>query len=126
MPPHPVLVVPTNIFVGQPGQAAGTTNAPSLQTWTLDTKGKFVRLGSFTLAMPASVLTSFPGMLAVQETDNTLDLLEDSIPWTLRHIGGGKPNGCWWFDLSHADGNSNRGLWLPLGAYGVVNIPVVK
>ena len=32
--------------------------------------------------------------------------------------------GCWWVTLDHADGDVTRGLWAPLGAYGVVHIPV--
>ena len=101
-------------------------SSPSLETWTLLPTGKFVRLGSFSLGMEANTLANFSVMLAVQETGNTLDLLDDTLPGSLRSIGGGKPNGCWWFDLSHADGNSNQGLWLPLGAYGVVQIPIAR
>ena len=39
-------------------------------------------------------------------------------------LGGGAPDGCLWYDLSFADGALNRGVWLPLGLYGVEVIPV--
>jgi hypothetical protein len=74
--------------------------------------------------MPASTLGAFPQLLAAQETDGTVVLFDPTNPAALRSVGPGKAAGCFWFDLSQADGTAGRGLWIPLGAYGVATIPV--
>jgi len=119
--PHPVLVVDTNVFFGRPGYSYTSTNIVDhqLETWTLLPKGTFSKLGSVTLANPASALLGLGSLLAKQETDNSVDLFDDSSPAVLKLVGLGQPSGCLWFDLNQADGNVNRGLWIPLGAYGV-------
>ena len=123
--PHPVLVVETNVFIGRSGTNWWSTNASRsyLETWTLADAGRFTQLGSATLAMPASTLAGFNGLLAAQETDNNVVLFDHADPTALRVVGQGKPSGCVWFDLSHADGALGRGLWIPLGAFGVATIP---
>jgi len=70
------------------------------------------------------VLADIGGLLAVHETDNTVDLFVIGNATALTLVGRGQPAGCWWFDLNHADGEMSRGLWIPLGAYGVVTVPV--
>jgi hypothetical protein len=39
-------------------------------------------------------------------------------------LGSATPDGCLWYDLTFADGALNRGVWLPLGLYGVDVIPI--
>ncbi len=125
--PHPVLVDETNVFIGRSGTNWWSTDAsPSyLETWILSDAGHFTQLGSATLAMPASTLAEFSGLLAAQETDNNVALFDHADPAALRVVGQGKPSGCSWFDLSHADGALGRGLWIPLGAFGVATIPAL-
>ena len=41
----------------------------------------------------------------------------------LRQVGQSRLSGCYSADLAHADGELGRGLWLPLGAYGVSFAP---
>ena len=41
----------------------------------------------------------------------------------LRQTGRSQPAGCLWFDLNRADGALGRGLWIPLGVYGVAKVP---
>ena len=53
-----------------------------------------------------------------------VELFDRSEPGALRLIGEGRPSGCAWFDLNQADGAAGRGLWLPLGIYGVGKIDV--
>ena len=62
------------------------------------------------------------GLLACQETDNSLDLFDDSSPADLSLLKHDQPSSCLWYDLNSADGALNRGLWLPLGAYGVKEV----
>ncbi len=82
----------------------------------------FSKSGSLTLANPANALLGLASLLAAQESDNSLDLFDASAPVALKLIGSGQPPGCLWFDLNQADGTVNRGLWIPLGVYGVGQI----
>jgi hypothetical protein len=122
--PHPVLVLDTNVFLGQPGYSSTTTNvtAPRLETWTLSGSGTFALNGSVELSQPASTLSERAGLLATQETDSSVDLFDDSAPGALSRVGHAGPSGCLWFNLDQADGSLGQGLWIPLGVYGVKEI----
>lgn len=140
--PRPLLVSGANIFLGRannPGYgpiigpvipladgtgsgAAGDT-LPALETWYLSDAGKFQRSGSVTLTTSASTLAVFGTLLAVQQNDSSVTLFDASDGAALRRVGGSQPGGCLWFDLNRADGALGRGLWLPLGSYGVAKIP---
>lgn len=142
--PRPILVSDANILLGRAGGpgygpvagpvipladatlgGSGADDAqPALETWRLSDAGKLQRSGSVALDASASTLAAFGALLAVQHTDNSVTLFDASNGAALRRIGGDGPGGCLWFDLNHADGALGRGLWLPLGAYGVATIPV--
>ena len=65
------------------------------------------------------------GLVAVADSTSMVDLLDATDPARLRLVGSGKSPLCWWWpDLEHADGNSSDGLWVPLGTYGVMHVPV--
>jgi hypothetical protein len=142
--PRPLLVSDANIFLGRAGSSAynpmgpvlpladatlggagsGSDDAvPGLETWRLSAAGKLRRTGSVTLNTSASTLAAFGSLLAVQHTDNSLTLFDASDSAALRRVGGDQPEGCLWYDLDRADGLLGRGLWLPLGSYGVTKIP---
>jgi hypothetical protein len=123
--PHPVLVVNTNVLLGHPGYNYVTTNlvAHRLEKWTLPDTGKFTLLDSATLNAPANDLLDRNGLLAVQETDGSLALFDDTQPGLASQVGQGSAPGCLWFDLSQSDGALGRGLWFPLGVYGVGMVP---
>lgn len=123
--PHPVLVAGPDIFIGWPdyGTNAPATAAHSLQTWRVSMTGKLVRTGRAELRNPANVLAHFGELLAVQQTDNELALFDAVDGANLTPVGGGRPGGCQWADLTHADGARGRGVWVPLGAYGVASVP---
>jgi hypothetical protein len=126
--PHPVQVVETNIFIGCPGYNYTDTNvvAHVLEAWTLPGSGKFTLLGSAKLNMPASNLITGGGLLALQETDSSVDLFDIQSPANLLPIGRGRPPGCLWFNLDRSDGALTRGLWVPLGMYGADHIPLAR
>jgi len=123
--PMSVLAADTNLFIGRPGDSS-TTNVPAawLDTWTLPDSGKFTLLGSALLNAPASALLERGGLLAVQETDLSIQLFDPSVPAALLPIGQGSPTPCFYFDLDQADAALDRGLWLPLGMYGVGRVPL--
>jgi hypothetical protein len=121
-----VRVLESNVFVGRPGgDWVGATNdvSSALETWHLSDAGRWARSGSVTLTMPVQSLVNFGPLLAAQTWDNIVTLFDATDGTALRQVGQGRPSGCLWFDLTHADGELGRGLWLPLGAYGVATVP---
>jgi hypothetical protein len=124
--PHPVLVLGTNVLVADPGDyAASNALAPTLATWAVSGAGKFVRLGSVSLASPVSDLTSFGDLVATANSDSTVDLFDATDPEALQSVGAGMPPLCWWWpNLRQGDGGLTTGLWLPLGPYGASLVPL--
>jgi hypothetical protein len=122
--PHPVLVLSTNVLVGNPGDNNPTNMvAPTLETWTVLNTGKYGRLATLTAAAPVSDLNSFPGLVVATDSASSVDLFDATDPAGLRVAGSGKLPLCWWWpDLAHSDGNLSTGFWIPLGPYGVTHI----
>ena len=115
----PVLVRDVTIFVGR--SAPDTNSTPQLETWTLADTGKFAKLCGLTLSLPAQNLAAF-GDLLVTQNNNYLQLFSAGDPSRLTLIGAGGPAGCVGYNLEDADGSAARGLWLPLGMYGVQHV----
>lgn len=123
--PHPVLVVGTNVLIGWPQDSASPAcRLPAIRTWTVSTQGRWVELGCHSVASAVSALAQFTDLLAAQCTDSTVALFDLRDPAALRWLTGAKPTACVGVDLANADGALGRGLWLPLGAYGVATIPL--
>ncbi len=118
---HPVLAVTDNVFIGHPAET--NTAKHLLETWTLSSDGKFTRLGQAELSGAAQNLANFGGLLAAQ-LGNQASLFDVSNPSAPMFLATGGPPGCVWFDLNSAAGALDRGLWLPLGVYGVSSIPI--
>jgi hypothetical protein len=120
--PHPVLALADNVFIGHPAE----TNAKNLlEAWTLSNDGKFTRLNQTELSGAAQNLANFGNLLAAQ-VGNQISLFNVTNPSAPAFLVTGGPPGCVWFDLSKADGALDRGLWLPLGAYGVSAVPIPR
>jgi hypothetical protein len=125
--PRPVLVSDPCIYVGVPGALDPTTELSEphrLQAWTVPDTGRFTPVAATELDVPASQLKAIHGMLAVRDTENGLVVFDGVGVPGFRQIGRGRPAGCTWYDLSHADANARTGVVLPLGIYGVQAIPV--
>jgi hypothetical protein len=122
--PHPVLTLDTNALVADPGDTISNTVPPTLATWALSNVGKFVRLGTVAVTSPVADLAPYPGLVATAAWDSTVSLFDLANPAVLRPIGAGSSPLCWWWpDIQHAGGNSSLGLWVPLGPYGVFQVP---
>jgi hypothetical protein len=126
--PRPIDVVGNNVFLGRSGYDYTTTNRYPhyLEAWSVADTGKFTQLGRLTLETPAQDLRDYPGMLAAQQSDNTILLIDLATPASLSVIGRGRPAGCLWFDISHTDGNSSDGLWIPLGGFGAGHVATTR
>jgi hypothetical protein len=118
---HPVLVSGSYLFIGNPSESSDAKS--KLEVWTLSNSGKFVLVADppMALASPAENLASFGDLLVVQLADG-VELFNKSNPAALLSIGRGSPQGCIGFNLDQADGAVDRGVWLPLGDYGVLKI----
>jgi len=117
--PSPVLVRDATVFLGRP--APDTNSVPQLEAWTLVDTGRFAKLGSLTLSSPAQNLAAFGDLLVSQDYKN-LQLFSAVDPSRLTLISAGGPAGCVGYNLGSADGTAARGLWLPLGIYGVYHV----
>ena len=121
--PHPVLAEGDAVFLGHPSE---TNTAPNLlEAWTLSGTGKFTQLSKTELSGAAQNLANFGNLFAAQ-INNQVSLLDVTSPGAPLFLVTGGPPGCVWFDLTKADGALDRGLWLPLGTYGVSEVEVKK
>jgi len=114
--PHPVLVKNDDVFLGHPSETTTVKNL--LESWTLSSAGKFTQLSKVELSGAAQNFANFGNLLAAQIGDQ-VSLFNVAAPSAPALLVTGGPPGCVWFDLSKADGALDRGLWLPLGVYGV-------
>jgi hypothetical protein len=124
--PHPVFVAGAHVFVGRnesvtTGQI--TTSINHLDVWTLSNAGKLIPVpNALRFDYPIQTFAGFGNLLGLQ-TGANIQLLDATNPAALKVIGGAEPEGCIYnFNLGMADGSLERGLWLPLGPYGVARI----
>jgi hypothetical protein len=124
--PHPLLVLGQSILIGHPSYDANPTNtlAHKVETWDVDEKGAFVLTSAVNLAQPANTMVQRNGLLAVQDSAGGLELFNATDPAKLEPLGGMSVPGCLWFDLTASQGGLTGGLWMPLGAYGVIHAPL--
>jgi hypothetical protein len=120
--PRPLLVNTGAVYLGR-AAAAGRTNN-TLEAWSLSAAGQFARRAIAPVAQPVSAFALFGKLLAAQDEHNTITLFDLTSPSAFRLCGHGGPTGCLWFDLNHADGALNSGLWLSLDDYGVATVPL--
>jgi hypothetical protein len=116
---HPVAVQDANLYLGRP--ADSTNSKASLEVWTLPDSGKFTRLATTSLDFPAYNLKVFGDTLAAQ-LNSEVQWFGIANPQALPLLGRGGPDSCIGYNLNFADGAAARGLWIPLGAYGVITI----
>ncbi|MEW6306091.1 MAG: beta-propeller domain-containing protein [Verrucomicrobiota bacterium] len=125
--PHPVVTADTNVFVGQPGETGSTnTPPPMVETWTLDDTGRFVKLGGAAVESSAYALVTLPGLLATHEAAGLVGVFDRSNPAALLRLASAAPPGCVWPDLEAADGAPGRGVWIPLGGFGLMHVPLAE
>jgi hypothetical protein len=118
--PRPTLADSGYVYIGSPA-TTNDTNA-TIQVWTVSNAGKFEQVSSETLSSPAQQFEMIDRMLVVQS--NEIELYDARNPADLSFIGAGRASACYGVLLDAADGEITRGLWLPVGWYGVIKIPV--
>jgi hypothetical protein len=103
-----------------PTPASGATTG-TLEVWTVADNAKFVRLSSTALSTAATDLEKFGNLLATQ-VNNKIQVYDATNPSDLKLRATGAPLGCIGGSLEYATGSLDRGLWIPLGPYGVTRI----
>jgi hypothetical protein len=94
-----------------------------VELWTLDPDGKFGRAGRLGLNQPAYALATFGRLLVAQAGDEAV-LVDWSAPSQPVEVGRGRPAPCLGFSLEQAAADPARGVWIPLGLYGVGTVRV--
>ena len=118
--PRPVLGDSGHLYLGVPA-STNNTNA-TVQVWTLSEEGRFVQTSSETLDTPAQQIEKIKNMIVLQTAK--IELYDARNPADLLPIGTGEAATCYGVLLNGADGEITRGLWLPMGWYGMIHIPV--
>lgn len=117
--PKPAISDEGYVYLGSP---ATTNEAPTLQVWTVSAAKKFEQVETVTLSSAAQQLKQIDDLLVVQSS--TIDLFNATDPADLVRIGSAPNDVCYGLMLDGADGEVTRGLWLPVGWYGVIHVPV--
>jgi hypothetical protein len=119
-----VTVAGVTVFLATQGKASG---AGLLQSWTLNQSGNFTRLGHVGTNLEGTSLKAFGGnLLTAEECDGSFEVFDVSDPTVMTRVGEQAPLGFTSPDLSNADGELGAGVWLPLGAFGVEEIPLLS
>jgi hypothetical protein len=90
-----------------------------LQAWKLDGDQNFQMLDKKPLNAGASSLRLFGDLLAVQTWNGKLALFDATDAGALQVIDTEAIDASWYTDVENATGAIDRGLWRPLGPYGV-------
>jgi hypothetical protein len=120
--PSPAISDSGLVYLGSP--ATGTNTNASVQVWTVTntgTGGEFELADTVTLSSPAQQLKKIDDLLVVQS--GAIELFDATDPADLVPLTSGAFSMCHGVVLDGADGEVARGLWLPIGWYGVMYIP---
>jgi len=111
----PAVVDGGNVFVGRTSDNSGG----AIDRWTLASNNKLTLLASVALPSGPWSVHAFGDLLATQ-VDSRIVLFDKSGPTSLQQIGASDSGSCFYVpNLGGADGDVTRGLWVPLGDYGV-------
>ncbi|MCC7375956.1 MAG: beta-propeller domain-containing protein [Verrucomicrobiales bacterium] len=92
-----------------------------LEVWALSGSGKWVAGADLKLSAAPGELHLYGDMLLARN-GSALDLFGLSNPAQPVRLPVLNQPGCFGGDLNRADGDSARGLWMPLGDYGAVRV----
>jgi hypothetical protein len=114
------IVDGSNVFIGKSTDNSGG----AIDTWMLSSNNKLALLGSVTLDNAPWSLRALGDLLATQIGGQVV-LFDKSDTTSLQQIGVSDGDSCFYgLNLDGADGDMVRGLWVPLGDYGVQPIDV--
>lgn len=108
------------VLVARPAGSPAVSGV--LEAWRLNESGAFEKWAETTLPRPAQQLKPLGTLLAVQ-SNGTVEVFETADA-ALKPVGQTLAPGCYWPDLSRAVAEPGRALWLPLGEYGLLTVPL--
>lgn len=120
--PHALAVDADGVaFVARPAISPATGGV--IETWRLTEAGAFLKLTETTLPEPAGQLKPLGPLLAAQ-AGAAVQVFHKDAAGTLTLVGQSRPPGCFWPDLTHATARPGEALWVPLGEYGLLAVPL--
>jgi hypothetical protein len=120
---RPAVLVRANgqVLAGFP---PATADGPaSLEAWTVDAVGQFVRQGSLRTGSPVTAFVEFANVIVATTTGDFL-FLSPAAPEALTLTGVGVRPCTLWTGPESGDATAAGGLWLPRGAFGLWHVPV--
>lgn len=119
--PHPVTLKDGVAFIGKPAE---NKEPDFLEAWSLADTGKFVNRSRMPLSAPPSSFSRFGDLLVAQSYSGkaNLQLFNVFNAAAPQLIGVQEMSNCLGYNLDYGDGSITRGLWLPLGPYGVAKL----
>lgn len=110
------------VLVARPAHAP--TEGGRLEAWRLNTEGTFVGGAETPLKQPADQLKALGQLLAVRTGTSVAVFQFTQTAWT--PLEQTLVSGCYWPDLTRAVADPARALWLPLGEYGLLTVPLTR
>jgi hypothetical protein len=102
--------------------AASQADGGVLEAWRLNAGGAFELWATAALKQPADQLRALGPLLAAR-TGPSVTVLQTTDSG-LTPVGQTLVAGCYWPDLTRAVAEPGRALWLPLGEYGLLTVPL--
>ena len=121
--PQPATVADGTLFIGVAGDTLSEDAQHVIESWRIGNDGLFTRTGLFEVETPANEFRYVNDLLAAR-TSGGLRFLGFPGDGSVLDLGELRGTGCYWLDLSNADGNMNEGLWVPMNALGVGAFPI--
>ncbi len=116
---YAVTVLDDLVYVARGGWNVGADNR--LELWTVADNGRWHAGNRVQLSSAPGELRRFDDLLLARN-GGTLDLFGIQQPTQPQALPTSPLPGCYGGNLDRADGDSNRGLWLPLGELGAVRV----
>lgn len=108
-------------FVARPAKSPATGGA--IEAWRLTDAGTFLKLTETVLPEPAGQLKPVGTLLAAQ-AGAAVQVFQKDAAGTLTLVGQARPPGCFWPDLARVAARPGQALWVPLGEYGLLAVPL--
>jgi hypothetical protein len=108
------------VFVARPAESPDPGGL--LEAWRLGDTGAFEKQSQTGLTRPAQQLKPWGNLLATQSA-GAVEVFQVAAA-ALNPVGSTLVPGCYWPDLTRAVAEPGRALWLPLGEYGLLTVPL--
>lgn len=119
--PRATAVAGKTVLLARPATAPAAGGL--IEAWELALDRTWVKRGELKLEVPAQVLQPLGDVLAVQ-SDRDLLAVDTRRPEAMQRIGRATTGGCLWPTLTHAVVQEGQNVWVPLGDYGVIAVPL--